>query len=87
MHGHHKLVYITVQNLYAWRTSGCKIDYCIMHPIYTEVTKIVSYLNDPCVCVCHFLFELLLIFGEGCISQICTLVFHTTLKPKLLTIY
>jgi hypothetical protein len=24
------------------------------------------------LCMCHFLFELLIIYGEGCISQICT---------------
>lgn len=83
LHGHHKLVYITVQNLYAWHTSGCKINYCIMHPVYTEVTKMVSYLND--LCVCHILCVLLIIF-EGFISQIALSVFHTTLKPELLTI-
>jgi len=68
LHGHHKLVYITVHNLCAWCTSGCKIDYCIMHPVYTEVTKMVSYLND--VCVCHILYELLKLYGEGFISLI-----------------
>jgi hypothetical protein len=70
LRGHHKLVYISVQNWYAWCTSECKVDYCIMHPVYAEVTKMVWNLND--LCICHFLFELLIIFGEGCISQICT---------------
>jgi hypothetical protein len=49
LHGHHKLVYIMVQNFYVWRTSGCKIDYCIMHPVHTEVIESISYLNDLCM--------------------------------------
>ena len=60
---------------------GCKVHFCIMHSS-TPVSQMASHLI--CLCICHFLFELVIIFGDECILESSLSFFDAALIPELL---